>query len=290
MSDLASRKRGLSSGLLAIGVVLHVLSIGHALNFEIYGDGRGAEENSPVLQNGDTYCVRQKPFTVICSGMSDSITAVTWYFDDQEAFVDSSAPFTVAGELDELPRPWTEFSGSVKVKCAIETGEFVEAQLESNCADQAVSEPDDPALFAPELEEDPGDDFVLIDSQSFINDQSLPPGWTVLKTSIIFKQGGGGGIDQPPNGDTGYLIYRFTAPTSAVYALAFDSTTRDETEHNDVWLRVPEPGLTRRRLFYENGKTNARIKDPTDWWIKVCLCLPPFSIWAIVPTVSTNPR
>jgi hypothetical protein len=74
-------------------------------------------------------------------------------------------------------------------------------------------------------------------------------------------------MEAAPGGNSGYVLYRRTALARGVFAIAMDSRSLDPTEHNDVHLREPEPGLTRRDFIHENGKTRAIAKEPIDWWI-----------------------
>lgn len=80
-----------------------------------------------------------------------------------------------------------------------------------------------------------------------------PTDWSVTDSDdIIFKQGGGSGINDAPTGDLGFISYSFVARANAVHGFAMDltpgpmgSTSQSQTEHSDVYLRLRNPGFTR---------------------------------------------
>lgn len=255
---------------------------------EIYGAGMNVGDDAPVLRNGDSYCVNTQPFTIFCKGMK-SAKSVIWNFKGRDIAEDDSPPFSVAGERNGVPRAWKGFEGSGTLRCSSSNSVFVEVFLDANCevtiptaatssnATTAREQPSYTSTAPSRASDSVSDNFIVFSSLAYLNPEGkLPAGWKAKNNGLTFRQGGGSWIAPAPNGNSGFLSYAFVAPGNFTYGFAMDSspgptntTSRSMTEHNDVYVRLRNPGFTRRRLQIVGENLEDVTKKSSVAWLKV---------------------
>lgn len=79
-------------------------------------------------------------------------------------------------------------------------------------------------------------------------------------SAIEWKPNGGGGIDQPWEGNP--LCVRFSPDVSALYYFTVISSSPHVTEHNDAWFRMASPG------FYRYQPQSGSVLSSSTAWLK----------------------
>ncbi len=97
---------------------------------------------------------------------------------------------------------------------------------------------------------------IVINGNEFVSE--LSAGWTVEGTAVTYqKDNDYGGVMA---GSTSVLVYSFTPPATSAYAVTVDMTSRHHSEHNDIWLRMPD-GLNKQhgRSSYYAGDRYIKV-------------------------------
>lgn len=211
----------------------------------------------PVLRSGTTFCPRLfvRGFSVECQAPSTARSArffVNGHLQRRE-FV---APFMVAGDHDGIILPWNAFKrGKNVIKCLLNNGESVTAEVNFSCADSPQSKSTSAGkemseknkkkkeevsekrrklpvqkkpLEAPQFPPTSTGSCTTISATNYVG--TLAKGWEAVNDGLFYKK------DDPFEGvvpsNTALVTYKFTPPETSKYALVLDMTTTHVTEHN----------------------------------------------------------
>lgn len=220
----------------------------------------------PVLKDGMTFCPKMFPsekFSIFCA-QSDTSRFANFFIDDVIVRKEKAKPYYIRGDRDGFIRPWKDYPKNFEVRCRLSDGSSSSAKVRISC-----EEPETPRIEPTITTTANG--CVVIDARL----SPLSEGWTETVDGLEFRAGNRSG--EITEKGVSPLMYSFVPPVSSRYAFVLDMTTRQKTEHNDVWARWLDGGfsLMRHGVVFEkiefglikvfhNAKGRAAISSSVD--------------------------
>lgn len=239
-------------------------------------------DKGPFLSGNTTLCRRDipNPFTVACIPSEDqksSVEGAMFYVNGKLFNSEQKYPYIMTGDDGMEAYPYKGKKGAVSIKCMLSNNEMAEAYVNFDC--EGSSEP-------MRVIETPGEETAIRDSLSlrgmkqkssrmenmkdvFVSEKCIRipskayrsiRGWDISRNFIEFRRGDNRkGIVQP---NVAPVVYKFKPMKESIYAIAVDMTTRDNVDHNDVWLRLPNVDF---KLWKGNSKPMDKGAAASDW-------------------------
>ncbi len=150
-------------------------------------------------------------------------------------------PYTLGGDYGMIRFPWKAYSvpSVMTVTCKAPGVYAHTAAIRFTCRPLQKKPVSPPAVFPPVVAPRRRDGCVIIKAGDY--SRGLTPGWTrEVDGSLTYrKKDPYGGVERA---GTSVLEYSFMVPWMSQYAVTLDMTTRDYTEHNDVFVRFEYGG------------------------------------------------